>query len=241
MFISLYHATGGLSLPSHDTLAVWAKQSTFLERSLVHSVKRCCLQERLNNDVFCSRIFLLCTPLKHDHIPNIATDTGICHAVSQPKQTESLCDCRPRFDYSTNFLFIIICQCYIGSFMPVLHLVRIMPSYSRKTINRMHTKINIGNYWLHCDVTLFMLKLKCLVAQLHLGLCGNFNWRNAGKQTACSNLSCTLVLEEGCQKFKRLSYTANFEREIIRCAEDKGNRKAAAIFGVDESNVRLWR
>jgi len=99
MFISLYHATGGLSLPSHDTLAVWAKQSTFLERSLVHSVKRCCLQERLNNGVFCSRIFLLCTPLKHDHIPNIATDTGIWHAVSQPKQTESLCDCHPRFDY----------------------------------------------------------------------------------------------------------------------------------------------
>ena len=56
--------------------------------------------------------------------------------------------------------------------MPVLHLVRIMPSYSRKTINRMHTKINTvvtGNYWLHCD-TLFMLKLKRLVAQLHLGL-----------------------------------------------------------------------
>jgi len=59
--------------------------------------------------------------------------------------------------------------------MPVLHLVLITPSYSRKTINRMHTKINIGNYWLRCDVTLFMLKLKCLVAQLHLGLYGNFN------------------------------------------------------------------
>ena len=29
--------------------------------------------------------------------------------------------------------------------------------------------------------------------------------------------------------------------KLIRCAEDKGNRKAAAIFGVDESNVRLWR
>jgi len=56
--------------------------------------------------------------------------------------------------------------------MPVLYLVRIMPSYSRKTINRMHTKINIGNYWLHCDITLFKLKLKCLVAQLHLGLYG---------------------------------------------------------------------
>ena len=27
--------------------------------------------------------------------------------------------------------------------MSVLHLVRIMPSYSRKTINKMHTKINI--------------------------------------------------------------------------------------------------
>ena len=56
--------------------------------------------------------------------------------------------------------------------MPVLHLVWIMPSYSRKTINRMHTKINIvtANYWLHCDITLFMLKLKRLIAQLHLGL-----------------------------------------------------------------------
>ena len=137
MFISLCNATGGLSLPSHDTLAAWAMQSTFLERSLVHSTKRCCLQERLNNGVFCSRIFLLCTPLKYDHICNIATDTSIWHAVS---------------------------QCYIGSFMPVLHLVRIMPSYSRKTINRMHTKINTGNYWLHCDVAFFVLKLKCLFA-----------------------------------------------------------------------------
>jgi len=54
--------------------------------------------------------------------------------------------------------------------MPVLYLVRIMPSYGRKTINRMHTKINISNYWLYCDVTLCMLKLKCIVVQLHLGL-----------------------------------------------------------------------
>jgi hypothetical protein len=57
--------------------------------------------------------------------------------------------------------------------MPILHLVRIMPSYSRKTINRMHTKINTGSYryyGLHCDVTLFMLKLNRLVAQLRLGL-----------------------------------------------------------------------
>jgi len=46
---------------------------------------------------------------------------------------------------------------------------------------------------------------------------------------------------EGRQKSKRLSYTAKFKRELIRCAEDKGNSKAAAIFAVGESNVQLWR
>jgi len=34
---------------------------------------------------------------------------------------------------------------------------------------------------------------------------------------------------------------AKFKREVIWCAEDKGRRKATAVFGVDESNVRLWR
>jgi len=34
---------------------------------------------------------------------------------------------------------------------------------------------------------------------------------------------------------------AKFKREVIWCAEDKGNCKAAAIFGVDENNIRLWR
>jgi hypothetical protein len=58
---------------------------------------------------------------------------------------------------------------------------------------------------------------------------------------ACSNLSCTVVMEEGHLKSKRLSYTAKFKREVIQCAEGNGNRKAAAIFGVNESNVRLWR
>jgi len=48
-------------------------------------------------------------------------------------------------------------------------------------------------------------------------------------------------MEEGHQKSKRLSYIAKFKREVIWCAEDKGNSKTAAIFGVDESNVRLWR
>jgi transposase-like protein len=48
-------------------------------------------------------------------------------------------------------------------------------------------------------------------------------------------------MEEGSQKSKRLSYTAKFKREVIRCAEEKGNRKVAAISGVNESNVRLWR
>jgi hypothetical protein len=48
-------------------------------------------------------------------------------------------------------------------------------------------------------------------------------------------------MEEGCQKFKRLSYTAEFKCEVIRCTEEKGNCKAAEIFGVDESNIRLWQ
>jgi hypothetical protein len=47
-------------------------------------------------------------------------------------------------------------------------------------------------------------------------------------------------MEEGRHKSKRLSYTAKFKCEVIWCAE-KGNRKTAAIFGVDESNVRLWQ
>jgi hypothetical protein len=46
-------------------------------------------------------------------------------------------------------------------------------------------------------------------------------------------------MEEGRLKSKQLSHTAKFKREVIRCAEENGNRKAAAIFGVDESNVRL--
>jgi len=64
-----FYATVGLLLPSHDTLAVWATQSPFLEQSLAQSAKRCCLQEHLNNSVFCSRMFLLCTPLQYDHTP----------------------------------------------------------------------------------------------------------------------------------------------------------------------------
>jgi hypothetical protein len=47
-------------------------------------------------------------------------------------------------------------------------------------------------------------------------------------------------MEEGHQKSKRLSYMAKFKREVIRCIEEKGNPKAAAIFGVNESNIRLW-
>jgi hypothetical protein len=120
--------------------------------------------------------------------------------------------------------------------MPVLHLVRIMPSYSRKTINRMHTKINITGCILASRFLCWNWN-----AQRHLGFYGNFNLRNTGKQIASSNLSCTLVIEEGRQISKRLSCKAKFKREVIRYAEDKGNRKAAAIFRVDESNVRLWR
>jgi hypothetical protein len=34
---------------------------------------------------------------------------------------------------------------------------------------------------------------------------------------------------------------AKFKSQVIRCTEDKGKRKATAIFGVDESNVQLWQ
>jgi hypothetical protein len=34
---------------------------------------------------------------------------------------------------------------------------------------------------------------------------------------------------------------AKFKREVIRCTKEKGNRKAAAIFGVNESNVQPWQ
>jgi hypothetical protein len=43
-------------------------------------------------------------------------------------------------------------------------------------------------------------------------------------------------MEEGHQTSKRLSYTAKFKCEVIRCT-GKGNRIACAIFGVDESNA----
>jgi hypothetical protein len=33
---------------------------------------------------------------------------------------------------------------------------------------------------------------------------------------------------------------AKFKSEVIRCAEEKGNRTAAVISGVDESNIQLW-
>jgi hypothetical protein len=32
-------------------------------------------------------------------------------------------------------------------------------------------------------------------------------------------------LEEGCQKSKRLSYTANFKHEVTQCAEEKETAK----------------
>jgi hypothetical protein len=36
-------------------------------------------------------------------------------------------------------------------------------------------------------------------------------------------------MEEGCNKCKRLSFSAKFKCEVIRCTEEKGNRKAAAV------------
>jgi hypothetical protein len=59
---------------------------------------------------------------------------------------------------------------------------------------------------------------------------------------ACSNLLRTVVMEDRRLKSKRLSCMAKFKREVNRCTEENGNHKAAAIFVVDESNVRLrWK
>jgi hypothetical protein len=44
-------------------------------------------------------------------------------------------------------------------------------------------------------------------------------------------------MEEGHQKPKSPSYMAKFKCEVIQCAEEKGNRKATAVFGVDENNI----
>jgi hypothetical protein len=44
-------------------------------------------------------------------------------------------------------------------------------------------------------------------------------------------------MEERCPKTKRLSYAAKFKHEVVWCAEEKENRKAAATSGVGENNV----
>jgi hypothetical protein len=48
-----------------------------------------------------------------------------------------------------------------------------------------------------------------------------------------SSLPCDVVMEEKRQKSKRLSYTVKIKHEIIQCAEEKENCKAAEIFGFD--------
>jgi hypothetical protein len=44
-------------------------------------------------------------------------------------------------------------------------------------------------------------------------------------------------MKEKSQKSKKLSYTEKFKHEVIRCAQERGNCKATAIFGIDEGNV----
>jgi hypothetical protein len=57
---------------------------------------------------------------------------------------------------------------------------------------------------------------------------------------AYSNMSCTIVIEERRHKSKSLSYMAEFKCKVVRCAEEKGNCKVAAVFADDENNVRPW-
>jgi hypothetical protein len=43
-----------------------------------------------------------------------------------------------------------------------------------------------------------------------------------------------VVMEEGRQKCKTLSYTSKFKHEVLQCSEETGNCRASAVFGVDE-------
>jgi hypothetical protein len=47
-------------------------------------------------------------------------------------------------------------------------------------------------------------------------------------------------MEEGLQKSKRLSYIAQFKREVVPCTE-KRNHKAAAISGVESKHKAVIR
>jgi hypothetical protein len=46
-------------------------------------------------------------------------------------------------------------------------------------------------------------------------------------------------MEEGCAKSRVWPYTAKFKCECVWCTEQKGNRNATAIFGVDVSNIQV--
>jgi hypothetical protein len=49
-----------------------------------------------------------------------------------------------------------------------------------------------------------------------------------------------VVMEEEHKKSKLLSHVPEFKREVVWCAEEKGNCKAAAVFVLDENSVLLW-
>jgi hypothetical protein len=47
---------------------------------------------------------------------------------------------------------------------------------------------------------------------------------------------CSYLWKRDARNLRDKSYMAKFRCEVVRCAKETGNCKAAAIFGVDESN-----
>jgi hypothetical protein len=95
MFISLWYATGGLSLPYHDTLAVWAR--------------------------YLARRF----PAKTNRVTVWLSPEIWPRVLKWTKHQLSLYHNLPMLN---------------RLLLPVLHLVRIMPFYSRKTIDAYQNK-----------------------------------------------------------------------------------------------------
>ena len=122
-----------------------------------------------SNSMFCSRLFLLLTLLMKYTMQNHCLIYGT--QVLILGKTETLWLCHRQWQYTllrTNCFYLIKCQWYTGSYMPVLHFsadhallqkkilwgVR-LGGWGRgkkgdKSLHTTATEINIGNYWPQC-------------------------------------------------------------------------------------------
>ena len=61
------------------------------------------------------------------------------------------------------------------------------------------------------------------------------------KQSYLLALAGSSIIPAIMSKRKRSSYTTDFKLNVIKKAEEIGNREAGRLFEIDESNVRLWQ